>query len=168
MAKKRSGKSVTAKSDEFKTKHIFVAALDVGEALPFSLKKKSSIKEQLKEEERALAELKKFISLLEKNFSQPVWYMGVDVISGKTYERFMFEKGGFFEIMIEAPLAMNAHFVNEGNAKKFCDALKKTLSAIIPKTPVAKMFIDNIKVEDEKSSSLTYEKWQIMKDIRNE
>ena len=171
MAKKRSVKNrleKEGKEEEFKTKHIFVAALDVGELLPFAIKKKTDIKEQSKEEERALNELRKFISLLEKNFSQPVWYMGVDVIGGKTYERFMFEKGGFFEVMIEAPLAMNAHFVHEKNAEKFCNALKKTLYGIMPKTSIAKMFIDNIKVEDEKSAALTYEKWQLMKEIRSE
>jgi hypothetical protein len=93
--------------------------------------------------------------------------MGMDVITGKTYERFIFERGGFFEIMIEAPLAMNAHFVHEKQAAKFIGALKKTLKQIMPKNGVTDLFINSIEVGSEEDESLTYKTWSNIKEIRN-
>lgn len=150
-----------------KTKHIFVAALDVSELLPFCIVQAKRIKDSLKEEERARKELERFIDILEKKFKEPVWYMGMDIIAEKSYERFIFEKGGFFEIMVEPPVAMNAHFVHEKRAKNFCKALKKALAEIMPKNAVSKMFIDSIEVQSEQDDSLTVSKWSKMKGIRN-
>ncbi|MBI2670832.1 hypothetical protein HYX18_02555 [Candidatus Woesearchaeota archaeon] len=150
-----------------KTKHIFVPALDVSELLPFTKRKTKKLSESLKEQERARKELEKFVDKLEKNYKEKIWYMGMDVITGKTYERFIFDKGGFFEIMIEAPLAMNAHFVHERQAKKFNEALKKTLKQIMPKTSVSDLFINSIEVGSEEEESLTYKTWANIKEIRN-
>ncbi len=150
-----------------KTKHIFVAALDVGELLPFTIKKNGNLKKALEDEEIARKELEKFIDILEKNFKKNIYYMGIDIIAGKNYERFIFEDSGFFEIMTEAPLAMNAHFVNEKAAQKFAEALKKSLSSIIPPGPVTEMFINSIQVQKEESEQLTYKKWSDIKKIRN-
>lgn len=150
-----------------KTKHIFVPALDVSELLPFTIRKTKKLSESLKEQERARKELEKFVDKLEKNYKEKIWYMGMDVITGKTYERFIFDKGGFFEIMIEAPLAMNAHFVHERQAKKFNEALKKTLKQIMPKTSVSDLFINSIEVGSEEEESLTYKTWANIKEIRN-
>ena len=149
-----------------KTKHIFVAAVDVGEVLPFAVKKMKSLAENMKEQERAHNELVRFIDLLEKSYKQPIYYMGMDIIEAKTYERFMFRKGGFFEIMTEAPLAMNAHFVERKQAEKFQKALVKTLREIMPQTQVTDMFLDSIEVNDEQDESLTYEKWDKMKELK--
>lgn len=150
-----------------KTKHIFVPTLDVGEIVPFTLKNTKTVKESLTEQEKARERLSKFIDRLEKNFKENIYYLGFDEIAGKFYERFMFERGGFFEIMIEAPLAMNAHFVSDKKAEKFCSALKKTLSEMLPKTPISKMFVDSITVQTQDDDSLTYKKWETMKEIKN-
>jgi len=150
-----------------KTKHIFVPALDVGELLPFVVRKTKNLQENMKEQERAKKELVRFVDLLQKNLKEPIWYMGMDVIEEKSYERFIFEKGGFFELMIEEPLAMNAHFVHKKRAQAFCKALKKTFKKIMGPSPVRDMFIDSIKIQDEKDTSLTYERWDQMKELRN-
>lgn len=150
-----------------KTKHIFVTALDVSELLPFCFVQTKKVKDSLKEEERARKELEKFIDILEKKFKEPIWYMGADIIGEKSYERFIFEKGGFFEIMVEPPVAMNAHFVHEKRAEDFCKALKKALTDIMPKNAVSKMFVDSIEVQSEYGDSLTVDKWSKMKKIRN-
>ena len=150
-----------------KTKHIFVPVLDIEEMLPFVIKSKGKLQEKIKEQETARAELTKFIDQLEKNYKESIYYMGMDIIESKTYERFIFEKGGFFEIMIEAPLSMNAHFIDEKKAKSFCLALKKTLKSVLKNNPMAKMFINSIEVQDESDQGLTYEKWDRMKGIRN-
>ena len=149
-----------------KTKHIFVPVLDVGELLPFVIKKKGKLQENIKEQERAKAELVKFIDKLEKNYKESIYYMGMDIIESKTYERFIFENGGFFEVMTESPLAMNAHFINEKTAKRFCSALKKTIKLILKGNPMSKMFLGSIEVQTEADQSLTYEKWDRMKSIK--
>lgn len=149
-----------------KTKHIFVPALDVEEILPFAIKKTKTLKDNIAEQERARKELVLFIDKLEKNYKEPIYYMGMDIIAGKSYERFIFDKGGFFEIMIETPLVMNAHFVHDKRAKTFCAALKKTLRFTIKKDTVAEMFINSIDVNSEEDQSLTYEKWERMKSIK--
>ena len=150
-----------------KTKHIFVPALDVGEILPFVVRKTKSLQENIKEQQRARNELVKFIYFLYKNYKESIYYMGMDIIESKSYERFIFEKGGFFEIMVESPLAMNAHFVHNEKAKKFCEALKKTIKAILKKDKVTEMFVNSIEVNSEQDQSLTYEEWDRLKKIGN-
>lgn len=149
-----------------KTKHIFVPALDVGEILPFVIRKTKNLKESIAEQERARKELERFIDKLQKSYKEPIWYMGMDVISGKTYERFIFEKGGFFEIMIEEPLALNAHFVHNRQAKKFSLALKKTLKGVLSRSPASELFLESIEVQSEEEEDLTYKKWTSLKQIR--
>ncbi len=149
-----------------RTKHVYVALLDVGELLPFSVKERKKLPELIKEQERARKELVKFIDILEKEYREKIFYMGMDVIEAKTYERFIFEESGFFEVMTGAPLAMNAHFIDEKKAKKFCSALKKTLSKILPKNRISRMLINSIEVNTEKDQSLTYERWDRIKSIK--
>ncbi len=149
-----------------KTKHIFVPALDVGELLPFVIKKTKNLQESIKEQERARNELVKFIDNLEKNYREPIYYIGMDIIEAKSYERFIFEKGGFFEIMTESPMAMNAHFAHDNQAKKFCEALKKTIKQIMKKDKMSEMFINSIEINNEQDQSLTFEKWDRMKSIK--
>ena len=149
-----------------KTKHIFVAALDVSELLPFCVIQGKNIKDSLRGEEQAKRELERFVDILERKFKETIWYMGTDIIGEKNYERFIFEKGGFFEIMVEPPVAMNAHFVHKKRARKFCDALKKTLTEIMPKNAISRMFIDSIDVQSEEGDSLTVNKWSKIKNIR--
>ncbi len=149
-----------------KTKHIFVPALDVGEILPFVIRKTKNLKESITEQERARKELEIFIDRLSKSYREPIWYMGMDVISGRTYERFIFEKGGFFEIMIEAPLALNAHFVHDRQARKFLLALKRTLKNILPKGATSELFLESIEVQSEEDEDLKYKTWTSLKQIR--
>ena len=149
-----------------KTKHIFVASLDVGELLPFAAKEKSTLKETMAEQDRAKKELVKFIDKLEKNYGESIFYMGVDLIEAKSYERFIFENGGFFELMVGTPLALNAHFVKQKQAKRFCDALRKTLKGILKKGSMSDMFISSIEVNSEEDQSLTYNKWDRVKSIK--
>jgi len=151
-----------------KTKHIFVPALDVGEIVPFTVRKADSVKESMKQQEKARLKLVEFVDKLEKKFREGIFYLGFDEIAGKFYERFMFEKGGFLEIMIEAPLAINAHFASSKKADKFCKAIRESLKELLPKGRVSDMFIDSITVQTEQDDSLTYKKWETMKDIREE
>ena len=149
-----------------KTKHIFVSALDVGELLPFTVRKSKTLALDIKEQERARLELVKFIDLLSREYHEEIFYMGMDIIEAKTYERFIFAKNGFFEIMTESPLAMSAHFVDKRNADRFCAALKKTLAKLLKKDAMSQMFIDSIEVSEEEDESLTYQKWDRMKGIK--
>jgi hypothetical protein len=149
-----------------KSKHIFVPALDVGEFLPFCVRETHKLYDQIKEQERAKRELENFINLLEKHYEEPIWYMGMDIIGEKSYERFIFENGGFFEIMTESPVALNAHFVHDEQANKFSVALKTSLKQILPQSKIIDMFLESIKVETEEDESLTVHKWHSMKNIR--
>ena len=148
-----------------KTKHLFVAAVDVGEIIPFTIKKSKDIQDNIKKSEEARAELKIFIDKLEKNFSEELYYLGFDEIAGKFYERFMFKRGGFLEIMMEAPVVINSHFISKRRAEKFCLALKKTLASILPENKISEMFINSIEVGTQNDESLTYKKWELMKEL---
>ena len=151
-----------------KNRHIFIPAVDVGEIVPFSIRKTDSVQESIQSQDGAKKALIAFIDKLEAQFGESIYYLGFDEIGGKFYERFMFEKGGFFEIMMEAPLAMNAHFTGQERANSFCEALKQTLREALPKDKVAQMFIDSIAVQSEQDDSLTYKKWETMKEIRDQ
>jgi hypothetical protein len=149
------------------TRHIFIPALDVGEIVPFTLKKAQTVQESIDEQERIRTVLAQFIEKLEVRFQEGIFYLGFDEIAGRFYERFMFEHGGFLEIMVEAPLAMNAHFTDEQKAAKFCQAIKDTLREMLPDNPISRMFIDSIEVQNQNDDSLTYKKWETMKEIKN-
>lgn len=151
-----------------KTRHFFVPVLDVSEVLPFCIKHQKELSDSMKEHERAIRELEKFVSKLEKNYNEKIWYMGMDVIMGRTYERFIFDKGGFFEIMIEAPIAMNAHFVHEQQAKKFREALVKTLRQSMARSDLTEMFVNSIQIGNEEEENLSYKTWNNLKEIRND
>ena len=148
------------------TKHIFVSVLDVAENLPFDVKQEKNLAKNFENQEKARKELSKFIDLLQKNLKEDISYLGMDVIGEKSYERFMFKGSGFLEIMVEAPIALTAHFPNKRRAKKFCLALKKTMKKTLPKGPESQMFIDSIEVQDENDTSLTVKEWHKIQNIR--
>jgi hypothetical protein len=150
-----------------KTTHSFIPLLDINEQLPFVIKKKKDLQDTFKEQDLAKKELEKFISKLEKAFKEDISYIGLDVIGEKSYERFMFKGSGFMEVMVEAPVALNAHFPNKRRAKKFCDALKVALKGSLKKSPGRDMLVDSIEVQDENDTSLTVEGWNKIKGIRN-
>jgi hypothetical protein len=147
-------------------KHIFISVLDVDEQLPFVVKKIKNLQKSFKEQERAKEELNKFIDRLEKNFKEKINYIGMDVIGEKAYERFMFSGSGFFELMVEPPLAMNAHFPDKKRAQLFCKVLKKTIKDLLKPSPQRDMFVESIEVRDEKDTSLTVKDWKKIKKIR--
>jgi len=148
-------------------KHIFVATIDVGEVLPFSVSRSEDVAKDLEHQKAAREELERFVTVLKQKFGEGIWHMGMDVIDNKTYERFIFEHGGFFEVMVESPLAMNAHFVHRDRADRFCDALKNTLKEILGDSPMTDMFIQSIEVHEEDEHQMTYQKYDRMKEIRN-
>ena len=150
-----------------KIKHIFIPALDISEQLPFVVKEGKDLQATFKEQDRAKKELVKFITLLEKNFKEEISYLGMDVIGEKSYERFMFKGSGFFEVMVEAPLAMTAHFPEKKRAEKFCNAFKKALDKVLPNGSSKSMFLESIEVKDENDESLTVEDWHKIKNIRD-
>lgn len=149
-----------------KTKHFFVPALDIGDLLPFVVGKKRVIADQFVEQERAKDELIKFVALLEKNYKQAIHYVGMDVIGEKNYERFLFAKGGFLEILTDSPAAINAHFPDNKTASLFRKALVATLKKLLAGSQ-AKLFIDSIVVQDQDDTSLTVSEWHLMKNIRS-
>jgi hypothetical protein len=149
-----------------KTKHLFVPLLDVGEVLPFAVRKTETLQESFTEQDRAKQALVKFVDQLERKLKQKVYYMGLDVIGEKAYERFIFDKGGFLEVMVESPVALNAHFVHELQAKAFAKALKLALTGALPKSPTSQLLIDSVEVQNQDDTSLTVEKWHKLKDIR--
>ncbi len=150
-----------------KTKHFFVPVLDAAEVVPFTIRITGKAKKDLTSPDTARKELERFIKILERNFKEPIWYMGFDVIGEKYYERFLFDKGGFLEIMMEAPLVMNAHFVRQARAKRFAIAMKKTLTSCLPKSPICKMLIENVEASSEEmEETLTVNKWQKLRKDR--
>lgn len=151
-----------------KIKHYYVNILDAPEVIPFTIRLEKNLSINLKKQEKARLELDKFINLLKKEFKEPVWYMGFDIIGEKFFERFIFENGGFLEVMMEAPLAINAHFAHIDRAEKFAKALKKTLAKILPKKPITKMFLENIEIGTEEATELKVEEWGKLKKIRED
>ena len=119
------------------------------------------------EQERCMGELDRFIIALEKNYGEGVFSIGFDIIGEKYLQRFIFENEGFLEVMIQAPVAIAAHFVREKKAEKFVNALRKTLKDILPKSTARDLMIENIEVQKE-DEVLTHEKWQKLKKIRED
>ena len=132
-----------------KTKHVFVALLDVSHLLAFGLGRCADPAESLAAVEKSRAELEIFMNALEKEFKEPVWYMGTDILADKMYERFMFEGGGFLEIIIERPIAISAHFIDQQRARRFAAALKRTIEKCVVNSPHRDMLISGITVEKE-------------------
>jgi hypothetical protein len=149
------------------TKHYFISALDINEQLPFVVQVTENLQETFKAQDKAKKQLEDFIKKLENHFKEEISYLGMDVIGEKSYERFMFKGAGFFEIMIEAPIALNAHFPNSSRAKKFCKALKLAIKQVIPKGPAQDMFLESIEVQGENDDSLTVSDWHKIKGIRD-
>ena len=53
-------------------KHIFISTLDINGQLPFLIKKTKKLQDSFQEQDRAKAELLKFIKSLEKNFKEKI------------------------------------------------------------------------------------------------
>lgn len=140
------------------TKHSWASVLDLPEILPFA------IKEDL--DDKYIKDLFKFVDDLSKSFGEKIFYIGQDTIGEKFYERFMFEKNGFLEVMVQAPVAIIAHFVTDKRAQEFSDALKKVLTKM--KSQTAKMVAEAVEVQTEKEQTLDYKTWAKLREIRGD
>jgi hypothetical protein len=159
-----------------KTKHSYVTLIDLPEALPFEVRlekkkahskaKKSKVKEILTEGSENTKKIFEFIELLEKAFGEEFSYIGEDIVGDKFYKRFLFPKGGFLEIMTQAPAAIIAHFIETKRAKKFATSLKKVITKTIEDKTSANILKGLVEVASEKEEPLTYEKWSELKEIR--
>jgi hypothetical protein len=148
-----------------KLKYYLVTITDVEGLLNFSKNHTSELKDEVSEQNRSQEELEQFISLLHSRFHEEIMYIGEEKILGKHVERFLFNHGGFMEIMLEKPLVLNAHFLHIEKAQRFSEALKKTLHYLIPPHPVKEIFIDSITVEEHSKNPLTMETWMRMHNI---
>src|SRR3989344_5936104 len=89
--------------------------------LPFAVKEDLKLDKKLKKTNEAWKSLEKF-------FKEKIYSMGFDIINNKCYERFMFEKNGFLEIVIGKNPEIEAAFSNERKIKRFKKALDKTIN----------------------------------------
>lgn len=137
-------------------KHAWVSLLDILEVLPFAV---FAGEKEIKNEK-----LFEFIDTLSEIFEEKIYYIGSDIIQEKFYERFLFEKGGFLEIMLQAPVAIIAHFVEKDRAEKFAEALKSALEKICHEK--AEMLKNLIEVSCEEEQALNYKTWEKLKEIR--
>lgn len=146
-----------------KSQHSYVTLLDLPEALPFEQKKTKMLEKPSNQDE----ELFNFIKILEKNLKEELSFMGEDIIEGKFYKRFLFQKNGFLEVMYETPAAIIAHFIDEASAKKFASALKKTIKQVIKDSKTSTILQNLVEVKKQNiDSALTYDKWTKIKKIR--
>src|SRR3989344_4714778 len=95
--------------------------------LPFAVKEELKLDKKLKKTHEAWSSLESFMRILERHFREKIYSMGFDIINNKCYERFMFEKNGFLEIVISKNPEIEAAFLNEKKAIKFKKALDKTI-----------------------------------------
>ena len=142
-----------------------VSVVDVEQLLPFVKQETHSVSDEIKEENRVKEELQKFIEILKKHAGEQIYYIGEEKKFGKHLERFLFQKGGFLEVVLEQPVAINAHFIEKKMAMKFCKGLKKAAYLILPESEVKKLFIDSIMVSKPTEEALTYDKWDLMHSI---
>ncbi|MFH1641429.1 MAG: hypothetical protein ABIC04_00860 [Nanoarchaeota archaeon] len=139
-------------------KHVFIPVLDVCNLLPFTLKATD-------DQQPAKNELMEFVKKLENNYEETIYHIEKDIIKTENYEKFIFENGGFMEIMIEAPVVMTAHFSDMKKAKKYKNALIKTLKMIIPHNQLTTMFMNSIEIKHKSSDDLNIEKWTKIKQV---
>lgn len=179
MASKKKAKNQTSRKNrstkkakikhpspkKHRIKYINITLVDVEGLLPFNEKDIKGIVGEYKEEKRVKNELGEFMRQLQKNMHEPAKYIGEEKKYGKHLERFIFYAHGFLEIMVEAPLTMNAHFTHMNMAKRYQRALKKTLKETLPESKVKQFLIDSVSIDDSEKQQLTYEKWDRMHHI---
>lgn len=155
-----------------KLKHAYVTLIDLPEALPFGVqpaKDALDIKQMeadQKKQQESDALLFTFIKQIRRNFKEELIYIGEDMIGEKFYKRFLFEKGGFVEIMTGVPIAISAHFTTLFRAKKFSAALVKALKVGVKEKKLVEILANTMIVNEEESSKLTYETWDKLRQIR--
>ncbi len=151
--------------------HAFVAFLDLPESMPFGIPVDNDVlfqKPDMDEKnfESKNRELFKFIKLIETKFGEKTCYIGEDVIGEKFYKRFLFEKGGFVEIMTGVPIAISAHFTSLTRAKKFAKSMSDAIKITIKNPKIQDILTNSISAEVEEDDRLTFETWNKLRSIR--
>ena len=139
-----------------KLEHCYVNLVDLPEVLPFTVKEGKDFGNS---DEKIL----EFVEAVEE--FDNVHYIGQDNVEGKFYQRFLFENGGFMEIMQKAPSAIVAHFSKEERAEKFSEVLKDVITSKC-EGKAAELLKDDVKVEKEREGRLNYEKWSKLNKVR--
>jgi len=111
-------------------KQIFVSLKDEKGILPFSMKK-GSMAETMNGLDNSEKNLEFFIRLLEKAMHEVLWYIGADMLGDSYYERFMFNKSGFLEILLGEKTEIKAYFPTSEKAEKFKKALQHALTKLL-------------------------------------
>lgn len=153
-------------------KHAYVTLIDLPEAMPFGIEstKEDASLAQIDAAQKKLQEsdvkLFAFVNILQKKLGEQLVYIGEDIIGEKFYKRFLFEKGGFVEIMTGVPVAISAHFIGIKRANKFAEALKHAIQKTVSDPKPAEIMVNTLVVNEEEAYKLTYEKWDKMRQIR--
>jgi len=142
----------------------FVSLLDITEALPFSF----NIEETniLEDDGKIMKPVERFISDLEKHFREQIVPVGEDIIGEKFYYRYLFKNNGFMEIMLQPPVAIVAHFVDQKNALKFSEALKAAIDSTIKDKKAREVLKNVIEISREQHEALSYRSWSKMRSVR--
>ena len=141
-----------------------ISLLDVPEVLPFKISSADGGGAQ--GEEKADKELFRFISELEKEFSEELYYIGWDKIGGKFYRRFLFEEEGFLEVSMTPPCAIVAHFHDKNRAHLFARALKDAVLKTVGENILTEMLVEDINITKGDEGGLTQYKLSELREIR--
>lgn len=155
-----------------KLKHAYVTLVDLPEALTFGYQsakeytEAAQMEEDQKKQEEGDKKLFAFVDLLQSGMNEEFVFIGDDMIGEKFYKRFLFEKGGFVEIMTGVPIAISAHFTGLARAKTFADVLSKALEKTVENQQIAEILKNTLVVNEEEAYKLTYETWDKMRQVR--
>jgi hypothetical protein len=154
-----------------KLSHAYVTFLDLPEALPFGIPVTEgdsfeSLDLDGKIQDAKSRELFKFIKIVESKFGERTCYIGEDVIGEKFYKRFLFENGGFVEIMTGIPVAISAHFTALPRAKKFATAVSAAIKSTVRNPKLREILVSSITADQEEDNRLTYQTWSKLRTIR--
>ncbi|RLI99758.1 MAG: hypothetical protein DRP03_02610 [Candidatus Aenigmatarchaeota archaeon] len=149
-------------------RHWFVTLIDLPEALPFVVKESEIAKEVFGENVKGsyIEKLISFIKAIENEFGYEVAYVGEEAKADKYYTRFLFKDGGLLEIMIQAPCAIIAHFIEREKAERFAATLRNVLDRVVKDKTMCQLLKDSIELSSATDEALTYEKWSEMRNIR--
>jgi hypothetical protein len=148
-----------------KTKTAFVSLLDITEALPFSFKIEDDI---FGDDGKIMRPVEHFISNLEKNLREQIIPVGEDIIGEKFYYRYLFKSNGFMEIMLQPPVAIVAHFIEQKKAVKFSEALKVTIDNVVKEKKTAEVLKNVIEISAEQKEALSYKSWSKVRTVRGD
>jgi hypothetical protein len=134
-------------------KHYCLAFIDTKTILPF-VKYEYNKQGSIKNTSINKKEIEKFISILQKQFRERI----ILTESIENSYRFLFEKSGFIEIQLDAPVIINVHFSSSRRTKHFRKAFLNTIKIIYGAEKMKKV---------KSSLILTKESTTIIKSLRN-